>query len=180
MEIRITSYYDTILREKHSALSDNECEDLDLNEFFLAVDYTSSCVGRQYLYSLLRCGEVSDVGKHEMLIDRLSSDSTLRAKLIAILSELKNQDAYNIASLLSEKMPTPSSRKLLLLNVSRFLPFLFVGIALLTHVWSWLLGFAVAFIVNLILHYGSKTVLHAACYVFGRWICWLRNRPLSL
>lgn len=178
MEIRITSYYDAILREKHSALSDNECEDLDLNEFFLAVDYTSSCVGRQYLYSLLRCGEVSDVGKHEMLIDRLSSGSTLRAKLIAILSKLKNQDAYNIASLLSEKMPTPSSRKLLLLNVSRFLPFLFVGIALLTHVWSWLLGFAVAFIVNLILHYGSKKHIYQHYFSIPQFLRMLRQMDL--
>ena len=178
MEKRIASYYDATLSEGQPALSDNECEDLNLNEFFSAVDFTSSCVGRQYLYSLLRRGEVSDVGKHEVLIERLGTDSALRAKLIAILGKLKNEDAYNIASLLSATIPAPSSRKLLLLNVFRFLPFLFVGIALLTHVWGWLFSFAVAFIVNLILHYGSKKHIYQHYFSIPQFLRMLRQMDL--
>jgi Mismatch repair ATPase (MutS family) len=155
-KLSLISFYYDMSNKSRSLLSDNEFEDLDLNEFFSAVDFTSSCVGQQYLYSILRHGGLSGIDKYETLINELTRNKILRKKLVDILAKLKNTDAYNIASLLSENIPNPSSHKLLLLSICRFLPFLFAGITLLTHGLVWLILFIITFISNLILHYASK------------------------
>lgn len=48
----IQSYHDYAC-DKKTALPDNTCNDLNTDDFFAAIDFTSSCVGQQYLYHLL-------------------------------------------------------------------------------------------------------------------------------
>ena len=51
-----------------SILPEEVCRDLNVDDLFEGLDYTTSCIGKQYLYHLLCTDKISDVKSHEALI----------------------------------------------------------------------------------------------------------------
>lgn len=155
----ISSYY-TYMHDKNLSLPDGVCEDLNLDDFYSAIDFTSSRIGQQYLYSILHHDRLSGVEKHEELICKLAQDKGVRIQLMNALAKLNNVDAYYIASLFAETVPMPSKKELQLLKVCRFLPFLSVGLLLTTHAVGWLFLLFFTLLSNLFLHYRSKRKMY--------------------
>ena len=62
MEKGIKAYHSYLsFGDAKEALSETVCEDLNLDDLCEQLDYTSSCVGRQYLYHILCTDKISDV-----------------------------------------------------------------------------------------------------------------------
>ena len=140
-----------------SILPEEVCRDLNVDDLFEGLDYTTSCIGKQYLYHLLCMDKVSDVKSHEALIQTFTEKPEVRQKLIQTLKPLGNPDAYTIASLLAEDKHEYSSRYLMILQVCRWLPLLFTGLIFIFP--SSPLPFLfllVAYIGNGIIHFREK------------------------
>ena len=83
MEKGIKAYHSYLsFGDAKEALSETVCEDLNLDDLCEQLDYTSSCVGRQYLYHILCTDKISDVTAHEQFIEQLQTDYLLRNKLV--------------------------------------------------------------------------------------------------
>lgn len=143
-------------KDTDGLLSQKTWDDLNLDDFFAAIDCTSSCVGRQYLYDLLHYNRISEVAAHEEAIGKLSADKELRTDIRRDLKKLDKSDAYSITSLFATAHPVYSRRYYRLLRVLQFVPFILAGLTYLTSslICLGLLGIAV--LVNLFLHYRSK------------------------
>ena len=98
--------------------------DLNIDELCEKIDYTSSCIGRQFLYHLLCIDKVSTVNKHEELIGHLQKHVSLRRRTSEILNKINKPEAYTIVGILSENTYY-SRRYLFLLQVCRWLPLIF-------------------------------------------------------
>ncbi|MCD7923254.1 MAG: hypothetical protein LUI85_00575 [Bacteroides sp.] len=94
-------------------------EDLNMDDLCEQVDYTSSCIGRQYLYHILCTDKVSDVAQHEQFIEKLQTDHPLRNQLVNALQKLNKPDAYSIVDILAEKEHTYSRGYLLMIQICR-------------------------------------------------------------
>lgn len=143
-------------KDTDGLLSPKTWDDLNLDDFFLSIDCTSSCVGRQYLYNLLHYDRLSEVAAHEEAIGKLSADKALRAAIQRDLKKLDKSDAYTITSLFATSHPVYSRRYYRLLCVLQFVPFILVGVTYLTSSLIWLGLLCIAVLVNLFLHYRSK------------------------
>ena len=86
-----------------SILPEEVCRDLNVDDLFEGLDYTTSCIGKQYLYHLLCMDKVSDVKSHEALIQTFTEKPEVRQKLIQILKPLGNPDAHGGKSLRRER-----------------------------------------------------------------------------
>lgn len=146
-------------------VSERTWDDLNMDDVFLSADYTSSCVGRQYLYDVLHYNRPSAIAVHEDILHTLSSDTTLRSDIQKELKKLNHSDACSIASLLSADHPVSSRSFYRLLRGLQFVPVLSLGLLYVTSsVWFlWLM--LVGLLVNLILHYRKKTEMQA--YLFS-------------
>lgn len=122
--------------------------DLNIDELCEKIDYTSSCIGRQFLYHLLCIDKVSTVKTSE------------------ILNKINKPEAYTIVGILSENTYY-SRRYLFLLQVCRWLPLIFSIWMLLaaTSALPFIL-FLLSYIGNAFLHYRQKSKL--LCYYFSR------------
>lgn len=91
--------------ESLDVISDKTWNDLDLQEFYMYVDRTTSSVGQQYLYRHLRSiAENSWIGKtEEKLIERFQRDSEFRLKVQMELSRLKSKESFYITSLFQDE-----------------------------------------------------------------------------
>ncbi|MCD8093170.1 MAG: hypothetical protein LUF01_10205 [Bacteroides sp.] len=114
-------------KDTDGLLSQKTWDDLNLDDFFASMDATSSCVGRQYLYDLMRYNRLSEVAEHEKAIDELSADKALRANIQRELKKLDKSDAYTIPSLFATAHPVYSRRYYRLLCVLQFVPFILLG-----------------------------------------------------
>ena len=76
--------------DTNSLLSERTWEDLNLDDFFLFADHTSSCVGRQYLYDVLHYNRTSEVAGQEKMLDSLSADAVLRRDIQNELKKLNH------------------------------------------------------------------------------------------
>lgn len=103
--------------DTNSLLSERTWEDLNLDDFFLFADHTSSCVGRQYLYDVLHYNRTSEVAGQEKMLDSLSADAVLRRDIQNELKKLNHVYACSIASLFSATHPVSSRSFYLLLRV---------------------------------------------------------------
>ncbi|MBP1614931.1 MAG: hypothetical protein H6Q13_2379 [Bacteroidetes bacterium] len=161
------TYLQISLYHKHKAsvskclLDDRTCEDLNMNDFFSSIDETHSCIGQQYLYHILHYNHSSEVEQHEELIKKLSNDKALRDRLIATLQKLGHSEAYSLASIFIDSVPNLSMRELRLIFVARFLPFLFFVLAFITSTTPFLILFFLCLVLNLILHYRSKSKMQS-------------------
>lgn len=150
------SSYHTHACNKETELPENVCKDLDVDDVFSAINFTSSCIGQQYLYHILHQDEPSIIRKYEGLINKLNEDKELRKRLSKVLTQTSNPDAYYITSLFSNSISTPSKYKLTGLSICRFIPFILAGFIFITHHVSFIFLLIGAFIINLLLHYQNK------------------------
>lgn len=66
MEKGITAYHSYLnLDNTEAVLPETVCDDLNIDNLCEQVDYTSSCIGRQYLYHILCTDKVSNVASQE-------------------------------------------------------------------------------------------------------------------
>lgn len=164
------TYSQISLYHKHKAsvskclLDDRTCEDLNVNDFFSFIDETHSCIGQQYLYHILHYNHSSEVEHHEELIKKLTSNKALRDRLITTLQKLGNSESYSLASIFIDSVPNLSMRELRLIFVARFLPFVFFILTFLTSATPFLLLLFLFVILNLILHYRSKSKMQSYCF----------------
>ncbi|MFZ0429556.1 MAG: hypothetical protein WAO20_15670 [Acidobacteriota bacterium] len=90
-----------------NVVDDKTWSDLEMDEVFKRMDRTVSCVGRQYLYALLRRweDEQSELDRREALCSRFRSDPTLRETIQRELLRLRQDDAYFVVTFLFEELP---------------------------------------------------------------------------
>lgn len=151
--------------EKNSFLSESVWGDLNLEDFFHSVNYTSSRIGEQYLYKLLHSHSPSAFRKYEHIINKLGTEPKFRSQLIQHLQKLGHSDAYTVASLFLKPISQASKREMRLLSVCRFIPFFLVGLFLVSQSVYFLYLLLPAIIVNAVLHYRNKAKIQE--YVFS-------------
>ena len=139
--------------------------DLNIDELCEKIDYTSSCIGRQFLYHLLCIDKVSSVNKHEELVEHLQEHVSLRKRTSEILGKINKPEAYTIVDILAENIDY-SRRYLFLLQVCRWLPLIFSIWMLMaaTPALPFVL-FLLSYVGNAFLHYKQKSKL--TCYYFS-------------
>ena len=91
-------------KEFHQVISDRTFQDLDMNEVFMFIDRTTSKVGQQVLYKILRTIPQNSkrVEKFEKIIQILKSDQEFQDKVLSEISSLNKNEAYFISSLFLE------------------------------------------------------------------------------
>lgn len=145
--------------EAFQILSDKTCNDLDFNELFMFLDRTTSKVGQQFLYNVLRTipSEGAGFPEQENIIQQISNDPVLRLRLQVHLDKLSSDSTYNITSLFQDEhirkpkwffvIPVLSVTGLLCMLMLPFIPqffFLLLGVI----------------IINLVIHYWNKRNLY--------------------
>lgn len=142
-------------------LPDKTWNDLNGEALFERVDRTSSAIGRQYLYSLLRYDRVSDVRRCKEVVDGFAADKALREEVQRVLRKLDTPDAYRVIELIDGEDVPPFGWPVGWLYVLQLLPFLSLGLLYVTAS-AWFVGLlAVAFFVNLWIHYRNKSWMQA-------------------
>ncbi|MEO7086178.1 MAG: hypothetical protein ABI442_19655 [Gemmatimonadaceae bacterium] len=93
--------------DRTDALDDRTWRDLDLDDVFLAVDYTVSQPGRQYLYHLLRtpARDAIALGRLETAVRRASSDSQAVDRARTALASLDDRRAAGLINLVFGDLP---------------------------------------------------------------------------
>ena len=164
-EIKAYDSYQSLLNTEE-ALPESVREDLNIDDLCEQVDYTSSCIGRQYLYHILCTDKVSEVTEHEQFIKKLQTDHPLRNQLVNALQKLNKPDAYSIVDILAEENHSYSHQYLILIQICRWLPLLFL--ILMFQFSSSPVPFIlliVSYLLNGYLHLKQKNVL--SCYYFS-------------
>ncbi len=142
----ISIYHDSIYnKDSINYVDEKTWSDLDFNSIFSKMDRNVSCLGQQFLYHLLHKYENDETVLKERysLIQYFRKNSSVRESIQLLLSNLSNQKAYFIPSLIMSNIPPRSKYFYLLVLLSLltlisssliyFQPqFLFVTIALLT------------------------------------------------
>ena len=162
----IALYHDyKVKTDTKGLLSGRSWEDLNLDDFFLFADRTSSYVGRQYLYDVLHYNRPSEIAGQEKVLHSFSIDTTLRRDIQDDLKKLNHADACSIASLFSATHPVSSRSFYLLLRVLQFIPALSLGLLYVTSSVLFLWLMLAGLLVNLVLHYRKKTEMQG--YLFS-------------
>lgn len=145
-------------KDSYSVISDQTFTDLGLDELFMFTDRTSSRIGQQYLYNMLRVipGEKNPVGENEEIINELIEKREIRSALVRILSALNTQDAYSVVSLMERENPVVSPVRMYLFFVLQFMPALFLLLCMLSHSVFLMIIFITSVVVNLCIHYWNK------------------------
>jgi hypothetical protein len=143
----------------YQVLSDKTCNDLDFNELFMFVDRTTSKVGQQFLYNILRTipHNSEKFVQQEKLIEQITKDPNLRLELQIHLDKLTRESTYFITTLFQDEyikkpkwffvIPVLSLTSLLSLLFLFFIPqafFVLLGVV----------------IINMGIHYWNKQNLH--------------------
>lgn len=160
----ISLFHESVKDDKDSLLSDSTYEDLNMDDFFRSVDFTSSCIGQQVLYHILHYNNQSEIFKQEEFIEKLSRNNELHIKLCALLKKLRHSDAYYIASLFVKPIPVASKRSLRILSVCRFIPFVFCALMLMLHSATFLILLVTSLVLNTFLHYREKSNIQEYCF----------------
>jgi len=86
-------------------LSDKTCNDLDFNELFMFIDRTTSKVGQQYLYNVLRTipSNGDKLSEQEKLIQTITDDPNLRLDIQLQLDKLTKESSYFITTLFQDE-----------------------------------------------------------------------------
>ena len=94
--------YDTYRKRTfgEKGLPENVRHELNIDSLCGKLDFTSSCIGRQYLYHIVCKDEISEVRDNESLINELHDNVSLRKQLVELLGKLNKPDAYTITELL--------------------------------------------------------------------------------
>jgi len=149
------------LKEKttDNFISDKTANDLNFEKIFEHLDYTTSKVGQQYLYSKLRKINLSDYSNsYEAITNQFFEDSVFTFQTEKCLKKLNNRRAYNIISLFTEELPNISKHYYFFLYIFRFFPFIFTILLLFFHLNFCIYFVAISLVVNAIIHYLNKLV----------------------
>ena len=76
-------------------LPENVRHELNIDSLCEKIDFTSSCIGRQYLYHIVCKDKISQVSGNEYLIKELHDNISLRKRLVGLLGKLNKPDAHN-------------------------------------------------------------------------------------
>lgn len=135
-------------------LSDNTCNDLDFDEFFMFLDRTHSKVGQQFLYNHLRTINLDQdqTRLNEEIIIELTNDTKQRIFIQKQLEKLDSKEAYYITTLFQQehisepkwfvfvKLLSLSSLVFLVLAIYKplfFVPFILVlCVNIVIHYWN--------------------------------------------
>lgn len=150
------SFYHTYACQPDNALPDEVATDLDLDGFFEKADYTSSYIGKQYLYHLLHQDQRSEVWKHEPVIAAFSANRAWREGIRQSLSRTKDEDACYICSLFSSDICPVSRRWIHAIGILRFLPLCWAILAFAVPNPLWLYLLVTNLILHFVLHYQNK------------------------
>lgn len=149
--------YDCSLGQSNNVqiLSDQTCNDLDVDLFFCFIDRTSSKVGQQYLYSKVRTLDHSPrkFNYQEQVIQHLEKHPEDRLNIQYQLQKLNNQQAYYIVDLFQEKLDE-KSRWYSLIPILSFGSLFSLLLSVVNP--GFLLLFLSFFVVNSMIHYGFK------------------------
>ena len=137
------------------SLDDATWHDLDLDDLFAILNRTSTPIGAQYLYYLLRTPALHcDVLQaREKLINHFLQNHELREKIQLIFESYKNRNMSYLPSLLWERLPEIPS-------YARFLP-LFSAAAVIIPIlvafqFLHISSILIVFIVNMLIHYSVR------------------------
>jgi DNA mismatch repair ATPase MutS len=140
-------------------LSDKTCNDLDFQELFMFVDRTTSKVGQQFLYYILRTipSNRDKFSQQEKIIETISKDENLRLNLQLHLEKLNKTDAFNITTLFqNEHIKEP--KWFFIIRLLSFTSLL--SLLMLTFNPALIYVFTAVFIVNFGIHYWNKRNLY--------------------
>lgn len=102
---KIAKYFDGMDNcDAFQVISDRTVNDLDLHDVFQYLDYTSSKVGQQHLYSCIRTipKDSARIEKLEKSVSLFSANPKLTDFTVQQMSRLKRTEAYYIQSLFNE------------------------------------------------------------------------------
>ena len=149
----ISKYADTIKESKFHRLTNQTIEDIDFYGLFAFIDRTTSKVGQQFLYKKLLEPTSNTTDQSEGLISLFSTDKQLREEVQLELIKLNNNGAYNISSLLKDKLlEKPKWFNLLILDIT-----IVAGLMELSFKFPVLvIALIVPVTLNMFLHYWNK------------------------
>ena len=115
--------------DETNTVDDRTWSDLEMDEVFARIDRTTSVIGRQYLYALLRTYNEDDPGlrKRSALYSLFRTDREFREKIQRALYPLHHSESAYLTTLLYEELP-PKPKYYLLLYLSSGLFFLSLGL----------------------------------------------------
>jgi hypothetical protein len=156
----ISQYLNYLSDQKLSEfLSGRTLADLNFEELFEYLDYTTSKVGQQYFYAkLCAVNSGSYSSEHERITKEFSSDTNFALQTEKQLKKLEKREAYNIISLFSKELPNASKIYLFFINIFRFLPLTFVLLLFAFQLNFCIYLLVLSLIVNLVIHYLNKSV----------------------
>lgn len=139
---------------------ENVRHELNIDSLCEKLDFTSSCIGRQFLYHMVCKDEISEVRDNESLINELHDNISLRKRLVGLLGKLNKPDAYTITELLYGKHIDCSQSYIHTINICRWLPSVFLLCTLISNIpGQFLILLLASYIVNCYLHLKQKSQL---------------------
>jgi len=161
---RVKKYFELNNEPVFHTIDDETAKDLNIDELFDKLNHTTSVIGEQYLYNLLRkIPNYSPVEKHEKWISRSSQDKQLQKQTSKLLSKLEKSEGYYIYPLITKAKTVFSKKVIFLFRILQLLPAVFIALYILNANYIFFLGIVIAFLVNLAIHFYSKQIsfLHA-------------------
>lgn len=152
------------------SLLGNTYEDLNMEDFFHAVNYTSSCVGEQYLYHILHHDKCTVTEQQEPLLGKMKGEESFRKRIIELLGKLNHTDAYYLSSLFYKPFPIAPAWEIRLLYVCRFIPLLLGGLFFISQNTLLLIVCILSIVGNTVLHYRNKMKIQEYCFAIPQLI----------
>ncbi|TKT92240.1 MutS-related protein [Dyadobacter frigoris] len=146
-------------KDFYQVISDRTFQDLDMNEIFMFMDRTTSKVGQQFLYQVLRTipGSNDRTEKFEKINQSLKENPEVRDNVLLEISALNKKDAYYIPSLFLEN----HIQKPKWFSIIPLLSLVSVSSVLLSFIFPQVLIFLVLLLaVNFGIHYWNKLNLY--------------------
>jgi DNA mismatch repair ATPase MutS len=151
---RISMYANQVSAAPFHRLSDQTIEDIDFYKLFAFVDRTISKVGQQFLFKRLLEPSNKTVSELQPLIALFSNNQKSREEIQFELARLRDNDAYQIPTLLEEKLfDKPRWLNLAILNIVVVVGFILLSF---TNV-IFLILLIIPLCVNMLLHYWNKS-----------------------
>ena len=126
----IRLYHDYRRSDPAGVVDDKTWSDLEMDDVFARIDRTVSCIGRQYLYALLRTWveDPAEFDRRRSLYTLFREDRPLREAIQRDLRRLRHDDAYSVVMFLFEELPKrPRAHLLIYLTSAAFFVSLVVG-----------------------------------------------------
>ena len=106
---KIRIYDDSLHDNSTHHISDQTLNDIDFPELFCYLDRTTSKIGQQYLFNILKSPQQSivELKQFDAQIDFFNNNITVREEIQQILIKLNSNSAYSVSLLLNENLVQP-------------------------------------------------------------------------